>query len=787
MNDDSMTPEDWQRLSDLLSRARELDPAARAAFLDAACEDNDGLRSEADALLALDEPNTLLDRPIFNIQDGVLPIDPNLGLHLGPYELERRLGQGGMGTVYLARRRDEFDQKAAIKLIQRGMDSDDLLRRFRNERQILARLEHASIARLLDGGTADDGRPYFVMEYVDGEPVDRYCRRLDLSLRARLDLFRQICAAVHFSHQHLVVHRDLKPSNILVSYQDGAPKLLDFGIAKLLQPDPGDLTTLPGQRPMTFRYASPEQVQEDHITTASDIYSLGILLYELLTDRHPQGLDDLSDLSKREIQRRICEEDPAKPSAVDGPFGSRLRGDLDAILLKVLRKEPTQRYGSVVELSEDIQRFQSGLPVAARQGTWPYLAVKFIRLHRLAVAVMLLILAFGTVATVLWRRAETQRQEAETQRQEAVAEEARADRVSRMLLDVFGFADPNEARGSSLTALEILERGRVQYASALSEDPRLSELIADLLSQVYRNLGLYEAAGDITQQRLESLRQRHPGDSREMAKRINNVGAFLFDIGQYQEAETRFSEAWQMRQRLGQEDSDAIRNMNNLASTMAFRGAFEEAEALYQRGLELRRRLDGHDHVYVASSLRHMGYIRHLQGDLEQAEDYLRQALAIRQREYGLRDTRVVSIWIKLAAVLADQGRTFEAEHLYLEALEVQQALGLAQHLRTAGAQKELAALLLSLSDPSAAELDTVEILLRRALVTFSRHRPEGDAEIAHTESLLGRLLMERGDAAAAETCLREAHAALEAQRESHVLYIGAASDHLQTFDTLRP
>ncbi len=338
MTDDSMTPEDWQRLSDLLNRARELEPEARAAFLDAACEDNDGLRSEADALLALDEPNTLLDRPIFNIQDGVLPIDPNLGLHLGPYELERRLGQGGMGTVYLARRRDEFDQKAAIKLIQRGMDSDDLLRRFRNERQILARLEHANIARLLDGGTADDGRPYFVMEYVDGEPVDRYCRRLDLSLRARLDLFRQICAAVHFSHQHLVVHRDLKPSNILIG-AGFRVVVMDLGIARVLDHDSNRLVA------GTPSYLAPELARGASPTPAADVYALAVMTSELLTGRLPFG--PLNSLATIITSSKMAA--PA-PSAIN----PSLPREMDNAILAGLAKSPKGRPESATAYAQQV-------------------------------------------------------------------------------------------------------------------------------------------------------------------------------------------------------------------------------------------------------------------------------------------------------------------------------------------------------------------------------------------------------------------------------------------------
>ena len=789
-----MTPHRWQQVSALLDQARGLSQEERSAFLLAACDDDSNLRHEVEALLALDEQPTLIDQPIFSIHRD----DPEVDRRIGPYQTLRLLGRGGMGAVYLAVRQDDFAQQVALKLIKRGMDSDEILRRFQNERQILANLDHPNIARLLDGGTAADGRPYFVMEYIEGEPMDRYCDHHGLSVGARLDLFRQVCSAVHLSHQNLVVHRDLKPGNILVTHQDGVPKLLDFGIAKLLEP--GLAYTVPGHQPMTFKYASPEQVLGERITTASDTFSLGVLLYRLLTGRNAHGLDDLRAYSTDHIRQRICQHEPTKPSlaasrppaqtpeddfrgveaeSAPAPFGlepkhlrRRLAGDLDAIILKALRKEPHRRYGSVLELSEDIRRHQDGLPVVARKGTLPYLAAKFLRRNRLPLAVMLLIFCFGAFSTLLWRRAETQRHE-------AVMEGSRADRAVQFLVDLFESSDPNQSKGEPLTARDILERGKARYASALEDDPRLLGELADVLSRVYRNLGLYEDAREVMESSLQELRLRSPGDSHEMAKRINNLGTFYYDQGDLEKAEDRFREAWEMRQRLGQKDAEAVRNMNNLAAVLTFRGEFAEAEALYRKGLDIRQRLDGPEHSNVATSLRHVAYVLHLQGEEEQAESLLRRALAIRQRFYEPDDTRVASVLTKLAAVLSDQGRAMEAEVLYLEALTIQQERLGDDHLQVARTQKELAALLLSRLELSAEELQTIQILLAQALGTFGRHRPLDDPDIADTESLLGTYLLRRGEYDEAEPCLIESYGRLEAKRTVHVLYTPGALDRI--------
>jgi TolB-like protein/predicted Ser/Thr protein kinase len=433
-----MTPERWGELKELFRIAVEHEPPQRAAFLDQACASDPALRAEIESLLAsYDHAGNFIETPA---ADGAikaiaeLSVEQFAGRRIGSYRLIREIGQGGMGTVYLAERADELYKKlVAIKIVRRGMDSDDIVRHFRKERQILASLENPNIARLLDGGTTEDGRPYIVMEYVEGTSVTEYCDEYRLTTNARLALFRTICEAVHYAHQNLVIHRDLKPSNILIT-ENGTPKLLDFGIAKVLNPEtPTDLTerTRTELRALTPDYASPEQILGEKPTRASDVYSLGIVLYELLTGQRPYRS---LNLSAHELARLVCEQEPVRPSAAvnqvevvtrghNAPrtitpesvsrardtqpkkLRRQLTGDLDNIILMALRKEPQRRYESAAQFSADIGRYLDGLPVLARKDTFAYRAGKFVRRQKKgiwAASTVLMALLIGIVATYLY-------------------------------------------------------------------------------------------------------------------------------------------------------------------------------------------------------------------------------------------------------------------------------------------------------------------------------------------------------------------------------------------------
>ncbi len=488
----------WREIERIFDEMLELPETEQTAFLAQACRDDESLQREVTSLLvAHRQANGFLGSQAAPIS-AKQALEDSVTLttqRIGAYQLLRELAQGGMGTVWLAERADEqYQQQVAIKLLK--TEHPDIAHRLRHERQILASLNHPNIARLLDGGTTDSGQPYLVMEYIEGVPIDVYCQQQQLSLRERLQLFRQVCSAVQYAHQHLIIHRDLKPANILVT-ADGTPKLLDFGIAKLLQPDlMQSFQTQAGQTPMTPAYASPEQVRNETLTTTSDVYSLGVVLYELLTGRSPY---QLTTNTFGELAKAICEQEPTRPSAQEGekegqwerattgqgdpssrsvtpslPLSfspSQLRGDLDSIVLMALRKEPNERYASVEQFSTDIQRYLAGLPTLARKGTLAYRAVKYVRRYKVpvaAAALILLSLVGGIGATS--RQAQIARAEqAKAEAQRIRAEQALAVADEQRRLAEQALAEVEAQRTRAENALTTAEQRRRQAEAARAE------------------------------------------------------------------------------------------------------------------------------------------------------------------------------------------------------------------------------------------------------------------------------------------------------------------------------
>ncbi len=507
-------PEDrWQRLQKIFAEAADLPADKQKQFVADACGGDEALRLELVGMLQCDADPT--GGPLTNALDAAIDATSTdrrqalIGTVVGSYRLVSVLGHGGAGSVYLAERSDrQYSAQVAVKIVESAALHPDMKLRFRAERQILASLNHPNIARLVDAGETENNLPFLVMEYVHGEPVDRYCDKRELGLAARLELFMEICAAVQYAHQSLVVHRDLKPANILVT-GDGVPKLLDFGIAKLMDTSPvvtqAIALTRMNDRLLTPEYASPEQILGRPVTTVSDVYSLGVVLYELLTGRRPYSVAATSQL---ELERSICVTDPPRPSAVvrrtvdglDTPgvtaaslaasrslspekLERQLVGDIDAIVMRALRKEAVHRYGSVEQFAADLRRYLANEPVVARQGNWAYYSQRFVRRHAFGVAASATGIAFLTAFAVM---TSIQANRIAAERDRATQEGQRAEQVSNFMLDVFAAADPFVSQGKEVTARELLDQASRRISGDLNQQPevraRLLEAIGTIVS-----------------------------------------------------------------------------------------------------------------------------------------------------------------------------------------------------------------------------------------------------------------------------------------------------------------
>ncbi|MEM7584463.1 MAG: serine/threonine-protein kinase [Acidobacteriota bacterium] len=780
-----MTPDRWQRIKRILDDVGAAPAARRQAMIERACEGDASLLLDVQTFLELDDDvDDFIETPLWafhrkseSVEEEA--IEPSKR-RVGPYRIQRLLGRGGMGSVYLADREDDYEQQVALKLVTWGADSEELLSRFYNERQILAHLQHPGIARLLDGGTFDDGIPYFVMEYVEGEPIDTYCDRHEVPLRRRLDLFCEVCETVDFAHQNLIVHRDLKANNILVT-EDGSARLLDFGIAKLLEPDSGSpaFATLSGYAPMTPAYASPEQILSQPITTACDVYALGVLLYRLLTGHLPFHV---KSSSYAEMVQAVCLSDPERPSTrvrqellKEGArrggarrggarrggarrggarrLHRRLRGDLDAIILKAMRKEPRDRYGSVAQLVADIRRYQNGLPVRARRGSWLYTSKKFVRRNRVGLLIGAMLFGFAVSTTTLWRQADRERAE-------AVRAQKRAETATRFLENLFLSADPDRTRGEDLTVREVVDQGEASAAEELGGDLGLQAHMLGILSTVYRKLGLFDDAIDLSQQALRLRRQDPQTDPARLATDINKLASSLYATGNYQQASYLFEEALTMLRRLGKGGDTIDSILVNLAASLARQGQFREAEALYLEALELRRELFGPEDRNVATSLYSLGSLYLTTEDFEAGEPLLREALAIRSELLGTDHTQVAQVRDALGLTLHLLGRSAEARSLLERALETyRQRLG-DQHAVTAGIKRNLAALMIDTG-----EVEAGGRLAQEALDALHRTSPDDASAIANVQRVLGAHVMLQGDYARAEILLLESYETLARTR----------------------
>ena len=628
-----------------------------------------------------------------------------VGRSLGAYRIVEPIGRGGMGSVFLAERADaEYTKQVAIKLLGSAIASDDQLLRFRRERQVLAELEHPHIARLIDGGSSERGEPYIVMELVNGLPVTDYCDREGLSIGRRLELFALICHAVQYAHQNLVVHRDLKASNILVR-DDGQPKLLDFGIAKLVEPQSEGETvggaTAPLTRILTLDYASPEQVAGRPITTASDIYSLGVLLYELLTGRRPR---EFGGHSLTEVVEMIEHQEPPRPSGawrgdgsseelrrVSGKRGleprqlaHRLAGDLDNIVLKALRRDPSERYVSANQLAEDLERFRAGLPVRARAPSLGYRAAKFVARHRLAViagaAGLALLVTFLAVAVA--------------QRDRALREQRRAEEVTRFLLDAFAEVDPERARGRTVTAREVLDASARRVRRELGGESELEATLGLTLGEVYSSLGLHDSARPLLERAVE-LRSVAGSPAEGEAAALHAWAHLLYLDGDVSSAVEPAERALELRRRSS--DAAAAETLHLLAQIRWRLDERDEAIEIHRRALSWTADTAGTADPAYVDGLRLLGKALRSKTLYQEADAVFNEALAIQRRTLPGDHPMHASLLGELASTWEAREKPDEARPLALAALDMSRRVygethpAIAGHLNSLGNIEALA------------------------------------------------------------------------------------------------
>jgi len=788
---------------ELFDRLLTLPPDERAHELAALASARPQLHAQVVSLLEADlaaEAKRFLTSNA--LLDDAIATGLGSGVRLGPYRLERQLGMGGMGEVWLARRDDgRYEGVVALKVLRAHMAQSSARERFVREGKILGQLSHPNIARLLDAGTTSVGVLYLVLEYVEGVQIDSWCDQQSLDIPGRLALFMQICEAVAHAHARLVIHRDLKPGNILVTAR-GDVKLLDFGIAKLLEGDgtgsETELTRLSG-RALTPDFAAPEQILGLPVTTATDVYSLGALLYLMLVGCLPY---DRARLTARELEQDVLERSPPTLAKAIGE-GDRaataaacrrttlprlqhaLAGDLDTIVNKALRLEPERRYGTVEQLAADIGRHLSGLPVTAARDTWMYRSRKFLARHRVG-AVISSVAALSAVAIVIAMY---------LQMQQTARERARAEHVSSFLVQLFELSDPYKGRGNEITARELLDIGARQVATSLSDQPETRAELMGTMGRVYNRLGLHDKSipmleqaldqftalhggsdpevaamtnelgvalwsrGELqaAQERLESalrMRRKQPGpDSVEVAETLTDLGRVAFDQGLHDKAEGYFRESLRIYSRQGLEGtSPAAHVMHELANLYSHVGRYRESTELLQNALRIDRQALGEDHPRVIMELHSLAYDLQMQGQFAAAEPLFIQSNEKIRAVLGPEHPYTIGMLSNYARFLRRKGELDKAEPLFRQVLEFNiRTLG-ADHADVGTAQINLAILL-----HDAGRLDEAEALFRAALLTYSKALPPDHSSFTAALAGLGRVLVDRNETAEALPLLQRA------------------------------
>ena len=795
-----LNAERWSRIAELFAHAVELEPGKREDFLDSACGGDTELREYIQDLLQEDPAvEAIVERTIIStvrdaFGDDTSQSEQMKGQMIGPYRVDRLLGSGGMGMVYLAQRADEqFDQQVAIKLGRHRLVDPQTELRLRHERQFLADLDHPNIARLFDGGTTDDGVPYLVMEHIDGVRLDMYCDLHRLNIAERLRLFQTICAAVHYAHQNLIIHRDIKATNILVA-KDGTPKLLDFGIAKLSDAEGAatDGLTREGAVIMTPANGAPEQISGQNITTATDIYGLGLLLYDLLSGLRAYETEGLTPAEAASIisqemtvspSRRLAQKKKAAQSQHDAAalheleqiaadrstslerLRRRLRGDLDVIVLKALRKEPARRYRSANAFADDIGLHLKSMPIVARTDSWRYRAGKFVQRHFAAVTASVLVVAMLATFTVLLS----------VQNRTVVKERDTAREVIQFLEDIFMAHDPSRARGVDVTAEEILAEGAERIRSNLGDRPEIQSSLMGTIGRVYYNLGEYQPSEEMLEQALR-LRLRTDGESHPaVAAARNDLAEVLIRRAQYDRAIELLQQSLAVNQLSNDGSSPLVAtNLFNLANVYLATGKLDEAEAAVRSSIAIFRQIRDQYSLELAEAIGSLARVLQVRGDLDQTESLLLEAIDIISTSQGPDHPFMAYYLQNLGVLQRSKGDLEAAERTLHTAIEATRRILGDKHDLLAVALVDQGILLHMKGD-----FDEAERFVREALNLGIEIHGTSHPRLGLHKTILGMLLHDKSDLGNAEATLREALLIYDQVLDDDHQYIASALTEL--------